>query len=290
MLNIFEDRLIALPSSYRLDGRESTHPLDVRGYSAIQCYVLKESESALLIGTGLPGHQQRILESLREVLGSSAVSLLPLRLDFTAIANARAIADCFGVERVHQRYPYPPAGWLNVRPEFSLDDNQALEAATVSPALSGEAIAVDREGSRRLCLLSSPLRLLPAHWAYDETTSTLFSVDMFSWVGRPTSDGPWVITDDDDDPTTSDAIAHHLTGTRYWWLPNADTEGIRRGLAEIFDQRTIETIAPDFGCILHGPAVVGRHYQLLDDFLATAPRLPSIGVSVGTWPLSHRTP
>jgi hypothetical protein len=58
-----------------------------------------------------------------------------------------------------------------------------------------------------------------------------------------------------------------MLNTRYWWLEGAPTDSIRRGIAEVFDKYDIETIAPGYGCILHGRDVVARHYRMLDEFL-----------------------
>ena len=51
-------------------------------------------------------------------------------------------------------------------------------------------------------------------------------------------------------------------------LEGAPTDTIRRGIGDIFDKHDIEhSIAPSYGCILRGRAVVARHYRMLDEFL-----------------------
>jgi hypothetical protein len=76
-----------------------------------------------------------------------------------------------------------------------------------------------------------------------------------------------VVTDADNDPTTTGDIRSFMLNTRYWWLEGAPTDSIRRGIAEVFDKYDIETIAPGYGCILRGRNVVARHYAMLDEFL-----------------------
>jgi len=40
-----------------------------------------------------------------------------------------------------------------------------------------------------------------------------------------------------------------------------------RGIADVFDKCDVETIAPGYGCILHGRKVVARHVEMLDEIL-----------------------
>jgi hypothetical protein len=55
--------------------------------------------------------------------------------------------------------------------------------------------------------------------------------------------------------------------TRYWWLAGARLDGVRRHLAGIFDEFDVVRIAPAFGCVLEGPEVVARHYDMVDRLL-----------------------
>jgi hypothetical protein len=56
-----------------------------------------------------------------------------------------------------------------------------------------------------------------------------------------------------------------------------------RDLAEVFEKREVETIAPGYGCLLRGADVVARHVAMLDGVLARAARAESQGLSVATW-------
>jgi hypothetical protein len=58
-----------------------------------------------------------------------------------------------------------------------------------------------------------------------------------------------------------------LLNTRYWWLEGAPTDAIRRGIDDVFEKHDVETIAPGYGCILHGRKVVARHVRMLDEIL-----------------------
>jgi hypothetical protein len=280
-----EDKLYALSNPYVLDGRVTTHPVDARGYAPMQCYLIREGDRALVIGTGLSIHQQEVLDQLEPLVGDRHLSLMPLRFDFTGLCNARPIADRYDIEYVYQTPTRGdvPSEWLNIRPEFPIDDSDGLRTATNRVMRTGTPIPIDPAAKRNLDLVVPPLRLLPNNWVYDETTLTMFTLDTFTWVWRSDDEGPWVLTEADDDPTTLDTVKHYLFHNRYWWLPGADTSRIRRALAEFFETYHVENIAPDWGCALKGSSVVSRHYQLLDDLLAAAPHEEPLGVQVGKW-------
>jgi len=116
--------------------------------------------------------------------------------------------------------------------------------------------------------MQAPIRLIATRWLYDRATRTLFSSDMFTHVWRARENGPWIVTDDDD-RTSARELRSFLLNTRYWWLEGAPTGSIRRGIAEVFEKCDVETIAPGYGCILHGRAVVARHVAMLDEVLAS---------------------
>ena len=86
-----------------------------------------------------------------------------------------------------------------------------------------------------------------------------------SWREKP--EGPWIIQDGDDDPIDFDHVRSFLLNTRYWWPEGVDTEKLRRGIDKILSKHDIETIAPGYGCILHGRKTVEKHMKLVDDVL-----------------------
>jgi hypothetical protein len=45
---------------------------------------------------------------------------------------------------------------------------------------------------------------------------------------------------------------------------------IQAALEEVFTTYDVETIAPGYGCIIHGRREVERHYQLLYDAIAAS--------------------
>ena len=276
-----EHKLYALIHAYALDGRESSHPLDVRGTTTMNSYLLVEDDRALLYGTGYSVHQDAMLAQLEKLVGSRTLSLMIPRPEFVGMCNARPIADRFHVDIAYMRIPSPPVVFLNFRPEFPQGETDGLRDVPYKLVDRGDLLPVDLAGHRALELLSPELRALPSSWGYDAATCTLLSSDIFTWIWRDTDAGPWLIGDSD--PTTPEVVEHCLVHNRYWWLPGADIEPIRQSLADLFDHYEIETIAPDHGCLLQGDAIQ-RHYQLLDDYLARAATLPSVGIAAGHWP------
>lgn len=275
-------QLYALSNSYRLDGLSSFYPTDARGFTAMQAYLALEDGEALLQGTGFPAHQEQVLEQLAVTLGGRRLSLL-CSLDLTRIGNSAAIAGRFGVERIYQPSSRGeiPGLWLQLTPHADSKGVDNLASAAVVVMRTGQAIVLGAD--RAFELLTPPIRLLPNHWVYDVKTRTLTTSDVFTWVTRDHEEDSWVLTDADPDPTTAEDVRRALLGSRYWWLNGANTDRIRIDLAELFESREIETIAPDLGCVLKGRRTVSRHYQLLDQVLAEAKSAKPIGLEVGRW-------
>jgi hypothetical protein len=282
---LFEDRLFALSHPYELDGRASSHPLDARGWAPMQCYLLREAERALLIGSALTMHQDALLAQLETLLDGRRLSFMPLGYDFANVSNARPIADRFGYEHVFQGpLVRAPHLWLNFRPEFPTGESDPLRAATPFPMRTGVPIDyLSPAGGRTLHLLVPGMRLLPNQWLYDEATKTMFTVDVFTWVKRDDDRGPWIVTDPDEDDTTLETVERFLYNNRYWWLKGASTERLLKSLDDVFTRYDVTTIAPEYGCVLKGERVVQKHVQLLRELLESAPEQPEQSVAVGHW-------
>lgn len=282
IVELVVDDLYALCNPYALEGPVSTHPRTASGYACMNCYVLRSSGHALLIDTGMSVHQQAILAQLDVVLADIAsVALLPLRLEFNALCNARPIADRFGLRAIYGRGLGAPSGWLDFRPGFTPAGGGLNDVETL-PLVPGTGIAVDPDGPQRLTMLIPPIRLLPGLWAYDADTGTLFTGDMFAWAWRSDTAGPWTMGLADD-ATSHAHVSDALTQNRYWWLAGGKTDRLRRDLAAVFDSHAVNRICPGYGCIFDGAEMVQRQYQILDEVLVSLATEPSIGVSVGQW-------
>ncbi len=290
IVSLVERKLYALCNPYPLDGRVAFHPPEARGFAPMNTYVVMEGSDVLVIDTGVSVHTDALLEQLSTLVGAEhRLSLLQTRIgEYTTICNSVPIAERFGVSLIHAEWE-DAARWVDFRPGMGRDlDGElgALGKAPVRVFSVPDRIPVDAAGTRSLDIFHSTLRLLPTSWLYDAATRTLFTSDVFTHVIRDTEAGPWVVTADDDD-TTLEWLRRHLLTTRYWWIAGARTDEIRRSLAETFATYDIETIAPDFGCVLHGHEVVRRHWDMLDEILAEAQEMPPVPMARGGVPIAR---
>ena len=258
-------KLYALQNLFALDGRVSSYPASARGYSVANSYLLTQSDAAMLIDTGFGKDEPAIRAQIESLIAPGLpLSLFPLRLnEFMSINNVETFAGHFNVETCYTSN-VDAALWF----DFGAKANgrSILESMKVTAVTRADTIKLGQHG-RAIDVMQAPIRLIATRWLYDRATRTLFSSDMFTHVWRPRADGPWIVTDDDD-TTSARELRSFLLNTRYWWLEGAPTDSIRRGIADVFAKCDVETIAPGYGCILHGRAVVARHVAMLDDVLA----------------------
>jgi flavorubredoxin len=270
-----EGKLYALQHPFALDGRVSSYPASARGFSAANSYLLTQSDAAMLIDTGF-GKDERAIRGQIESLVAPGLplSLFPLRLnEFMSINNVESFAGHFNVEQCYTSN-IDAALWFDFGSK--VDGRNTLESMKVVAVTRSDTIQLGKQG-RSIDVMQAPIRLIATRWLYDRATRTLFSSDMFTHVWRASQDGPWIVTEADDDATSLRDVRSFLLNTRYWWLEGAPTESMRRGIGDVFDRYDVETIAPGYGCILHGRKVVARHYQMLDDVLKACDR--SVAVS-----------
>src|SRR5256714_2428505 len=257
-----EGKLYALQHPYPLDGRVSSYPASARGFSVASSYLLTQSDSAMLIDTGFGKDEPAIRAQIESLIAPGLrLSLFPLRLnEFMSINNVETFAGHFNVEQCYTSN-IDAALWFDFGAKA--DGRSILDAMPVTAVTRSDTIELGKEG-RPIRVMQAPIRLIATRWLYDEATRTLFSSDMFTHVWRARADGPWVVTDDDD-TTSARELRSFLLNTRYWWLEGAPTDSIRRGIADVFDKCDVRTIAPGYGCILHGRTVVARHVEMLDE-------------------------
>jgi flavorubredoxin len=227
-------------------------------------YLLTQSDAAMLIDTGFGKDEPVIRAQIESLIAPGLpLSLFPLRLnEFMSINNVETFAGHFNVETCYTSN-VDAALWF----DFGAKANgrSALESMKVTAVARADTIQLGTKG-RAIDVMQAPIRLIATRWLYDRATRTLFSSDMFTHVWRARAEGPWVVTDADDATSMRD-VRSFLLNTRYWWLEGAPTDSIRRGIADIFDKCDVETIAPGYGCILHGRKVVARHVEMLDQIL-----------------------
>ncbi len=269
-----EGKLYALQHPYALDGRVSSYPASARGFSVANSYLLTQSDAAMLIDTGFGKDEPAIRAQIESLIAPALpLSLFPLRLnEFMSINNVETFAGHFNVEQCYTSNP-DAALWF----DFGTKANgrSILDSMPVTAVTRADTIRLGNKG-RPIDVMQAPIRLIATRWLYDRATRTLFSSDLFTHVWRAHADGPWIVTDAND-TTTERELRSFLLNTRYWWLEGAPTGSIRRGIADVFDKYDVETIAPGYGCILHGRKVVARHVRMLDEILKACDK--SVAVS-----------
>jgi len=270
-----DDRLYALQNPFPLDGRVSSYPASARGFSVANSYLLTQPDAAMLIDTGFGKDEPTIRGQIESLIAPRLpLSLFPLRLnEFMSINNVESFAGHFNVETCYTSN-IDAALWFDFGAKA--DGRDILKSMKVTAVTRADAIQLGG-GGRTIDVMQAPIRLIATRWLYDRLTRTLFSSDMFTHVWRDGANGPWIVTETDNDSTSPREVRSFMLNTRYWWLEGAPTDSIRRGIGDVFDKYDIETIAPGYGCILSGRNVVARHYQMLDDFLKACDR--SVAVS-----------
>jgi hypothetical protein len=274
-----ENRLYALQNPFPLDGRVSAYPASARGFSVANSYLLAEPDAAMLIDTGFGKDEPVIRAQIESLIAQGLpLSLFPLRLnEFMSINNVESFAGHFNVETCYTSN-IDAALWFDFGAKT--DGRDILKSMKVTAVTRADTIALGNSG-RAIDVMQAPIRLIATRWLYDRTTRTLFSSDMFTHLWRDAATGPWLVGETDNDATSLADVRSFMLNTRYWWLEGAPTDSIRRGIGNIFDKYDIETIAPGYGCILRGSAVVERHYQMLDEFLKRCDKSVMVSRYVG---------
>jgi len=272
--SLADDRLYALQNPFALDGRVSSYPASARGFSAANSYLLTEPDAAMLIDTGFGKDEAAIRAQIEALIAPGLpLSMFPLRLnEFMSINNVASFAGHFNIDQCYTSNP-DAALWFDFGDAGGRDILAAMKVTAVTRA---DTIELGKSG-RTIDVMQAPIRLIATRWLFDRATRTLFSSDMFTHVWRDSETGPWIVTDSDNDSTSSRDVRSFMLNTRYWWLEGAPTDSIRRGIGNVFDKFDVECIAPGYGCILRGRNVVARHYRMLDDFLKACDK--SVAVS-----------
>ena len=273
--SLANDVLYALQNPFALDGRVSSYPASARGFSVANSYLLTQPDAAMLIDTGFGKDEPVIRAQIESLIAPGLpLSMFPLRLnEFMSINNVESFAGHFNVETCYASN-IDAALWFDFGAKA--EGRDILKSMKVTAVTRADTIELGKTG-RAIDVMQAPIRLIATRWLYDRATRTLFSSDMFTHVWRDSQNGPWIVTEADNDSTSPRDVRSFMLNTRYWWLEGAPTDSIRRGIGNIFDKYDIETIAPGYGCVLRGRNVIERHYRMLDEFLKACDK--SVAVS-----------
>ena len=265
--SLLEGKLYALQNVFELNGRISSYPISARGFTPSNCYLLCQEDGALLLDTGYSIHEQKILSQIGSVIDANLpLHLFPMRLnEFMSVCNAMPIAQKFNVIACYAPIPRIDE-WL----DFNFDgrDEKGNEPLKLDTALldPNGKISVGTSDDRTVSAFSAPIRLINTSWVYDEASRVLFTSDMFTHIWSDKSEGPWLVSSENDTTDVS-WVRSFLLNTRYWWLEGAEIDGLRQKVYDVFNRYDIETIAPGYGCILQGKEIVEKQFMILDEAL-----------------------
>jgi flavorubredoxin len=250
---IVDGKVSALGACVENDGMISWVPSEAPGFVWLNCYLVAEGRTALLVDTGVPALEGQIAAQLRQFDVDSVTIAFTRFGEFDSVGNAEVIERIVPVEACYAYFP--PRDYVYLR-----GDGPAPEPSFES-RLFPEDGALEVGPARPLTVLPTRLKLLPTAWLYDHAAKTLFTSDAFSHALTEDPDTR-VITDERDGPTPEALLRHLLC--KWDWLVGADTEPVRAYLDETFTTYDVQTIAPSSGCVLKGPDVVRRQVEMLD--------------------------
>src|SRR5499427_562127 len=192
-----QGKLYALQNPFALDGRVSSYPGSARGYSAANCYLLTQPDGAMLIDTGFGKDEPAIRAQIEALIApGQPLSMFPLRLnEFMSINNVESFAAHFNVETCYTSNP-DAALWFDFGARE--DGRSLLDSMNVTAVTRADTIRLGSLG-REIDVMQAPIRLIATRWLYDRATRTLFSSDMFTHVWRDSQNGPWIVTEADND-------------------------------------------------------------------------------------------
>lgn len=262
-------RLYALQNVFALDGRVSSYPANARGFTVSNCYLIKEGKDAVLLDSGYVAHASSLLAQIGSILEPDAtLSVYPLRInEYMSVCNVETIAAHFNVIQCYSGNP-DAALWVDFggHSDAAADTGRKPYSLKTTLVARKQTLYVGSEKTRTIDAFQAPIRLIGTRWIYDQATRTLFTSDSFSHEWSQSPDGPWE-TSADDNTTTAAHIRSFLLNTRYWWLEGGDTESLRRKIGDVFRQYDIENIAPGYGRVLRGRALVERQFGMFDEVL-----------------------
>src|SRR5437764_2708967 len=150
-----EGKLYALQHPYALDGRVSSYPASARGFSVANCYLLTQSDAAMLIDTGFGKDEAAIRAQVEALIAPGLpLSLFPLRLnEFMSINNVEAFAAHFNVAQCYTSNT-DAALWFDFGTRA--DGRNILESMKVTAVTRADTIEVGKKG-RSIDVMNAPI-------------------------------------------------------------------------------------------------------------------------------------
>ena len=197
-------------------------------------YLLTQPDAAMLIDTGFGKDEPVIRAQIEQLIAPGLpLSLFPLRLnEFMSINNVESFAGHFNVEQCYTSN-VDAALWFDFGAKA--DGRGILDSMKVVAVTRADTIELGKQG-RAIDVMQAPIRLIATRWLYDRATRTLFSPTCSPMSGATAQNGPWIVTEADNDSTSPRELRSFMLNTRYWWLEGAPTDSMRRGIGDSIRQ------------------------------------------------------
>ncbi|MBW0102418.1 MBL fold metallo-hydrolase [Pseudonocardia sp. KRD291] len=269
VVELVPDRLHLLGDGVELDGRISWVPPHVRGWQPMNCYVLREAGSVLVIDPGPAVLRETVADQLETLVpAGTPVSVLVTRAEPDTTGGLGEIARRFPVERLYAGGGPNPFDSFEALGELAAGSGRGAgrrERIQLERTAPGFAVAVGP--ARGVEILRPSIRLLATWWGFDQATGTLFTSDSFGHSVQSRRDGPRVLRGDDVAPEPVEVIAH--LRAKFGWLAHARTPVLRERTRDLFAGRAVTRIAPAHGLVIEGPEAVRAHLDAMDAALHT---------------------
>lgn len=264
------DKLYMLGGAVEADGRVSWIRDNAPRYSRLSCYLLKDEDKSLLVDTGGAAHADEIMQGLVQVLPQgSRLDVFLTRAESDCLGNLGRVAAQYEIENLFAGGALNPFDYFDDAGDTMIAEGSEEDLVrrsiglTVQRKRPGEHIRIS--DSRTFEVHAAPLRLLRTFWGYDTATEALFTADCFTHGGfddldsRPVVDSLGVVSVED--------VAATLF-TKLDWMELVDRTPLQHDLANLFESRAIQHVAPTHGAAISGRAVVAEHYELMQAALA----------------------
>ncbi|MEW6451288.1 MAG: hypothetical protein AB1490_11590 [Pseudomonadota bacterium] len=230
-------------------------PADVKGFIPFQCYVLRDSGQFLMLDGGLPLHRDEVRRGLEVLIGGSHERrFMMTRRELDTILNLPWITHDFQFQTLYCGGDLSPIDFFEKIDDASADAQ--IKTLTETPfdfLKPGPAADV---GKLKVEMLRGALMVLPTFWFYEATTRTLFSSDCWGFLPKTNPGDPLVRAPSDDEITAGRIEA--FLNVKFDWLAAIDNSPLAADLKKVFDERPVDRICPNFGCVIEGQAAVSR--------------------------------
>jgi flavorubredoxin len=246
------DNILVLSDLVPIDGRVSWLPAGAKGFEPYNEYLLLSEERALLIDTGVPLHGPSLIGSLKEIVGSRRLAVLPTRIELDSIGNLGPILETFPGTVVGSANPIEPptlvhfSDWTTPSPPFT--------RFTANNTLA-------EFGFPHVRLIEPVIRMLGTVWPWDETTNTLFTADFFCCDMLASVDQA-VIRRGGEAHIAPEGLRAGIV-QKFDWLELADTRKLLAAWDDLFAKISPAALAPVHGRVQFGQALVAN---VLEDY------------------------